>query len=138
MAPPRKSPDEKLAELHQKKARLEAQIHSERARLRQAERKRDTRRKIIAGAVVLEHASQNPQFQTHLNSLLRRFVTRPQDLELFELTTPAAPGDQISNDQGGPAIENQARQQVGIEDQAGGVTPQIAPGEFRSAYDGAN
>ncbi|MBU1255216.1 MAG: mobilization protein C [Alphaproteobacteria bacterium] len=91
MAPPRKTPDEKLAELHQKKARLEAQISSERARLRQAERKRDTRRKIIAGAVVLEHASQNPQFRDHLNGLLRRNVTRPQDLELFELDNPPDP-----------------------------------------------
>ncbi|MCQ0990583.1 hypothetical protein [Jiella marina] len=85
----RKSPDEKLQELNQKKAQLESQIARERARVREAERKRDTRRKIVAGAVVLEHAQKDPEFRAQLDELLRRFVSRDQDRELFGIESKA-------------------------------------------------
>jgi hypothetical protein len=81
----RKTPEEKLQELEQKKAQLAAQITRTKAQVRGQERKRDTRRKIIAGALALEHAEQNPDFRKELTRLLEQHVTRPQDRELFDL-----------------------------------------------------
>lgn len=83
---PRKSPDEKLAELEQRKGQIEAQIQRQKARLRVEERKRDTRRKIIAGALALEHASLNPAFGEELQKLIRQHVTREGDRALFDLS----------------------------------------------------
>jgi len=82
---PRKTPEEKLQELTKKKAQLAAQITRTKAQVRSADRKRDTRRKIIAGALALEHAEQDAKFGDTLKRLLDKHVTRPQDRELFDL-----------------------------------------------------
>lgn len=82
----RKSPEEKLAELDEKKRQIEAQIQKYRARERVEERKKDTRRKIIAGALALEHASTNPEFRAALHRLIREHVTREGDKALFDLS----------------------------------------------------
>ena len=81
----RKTPEEKLQELTKKKAQLAAQITRTKAQVRGQERKRDTRRKIIAGALALEHAEQDTQFGQALRFLLDKHVTRPADRELFDL-----------------------------------------------------
>ena len=83
---PRKPPEEKLQELEEKRAQIQARIDKERARLKTEERKRDTRRKIIAGALALEHAQLNPNFAKELEKLLDRNVTREGDRALFNLT----------------------------------------------------
>lgn len=82
---PRKTPEEKLQELEQKEAQLKARISKAKAVVRGQERKRDTRRKIIAGALALEHADQDERFGQALRKLLEQHVTRPQDRELFDL-----------------------------------------------------
>ena len=82
---PRKTPEEKLQDLEQKKAQLAAQITRTKAQVRSADRKRDTRRKIIAGALALEHADKDTEFGKALHYLLDTHVTRPQDRELFDL-----------------------------------------------------
>lgn len=82
---PRKTPEEKLQELEAKKAQLAAQITRTKAQVRSADRKRDTRRKIIAGALALEHAEQDTEFGKALRYLLNQHVKRPQDRELFDL-----------------------------------------------------
>lgn len=82
---PRKPPDEKIAELEEKRSQIEAQIQRHKARLRIEERKRETRRKIIAGALALEHASLNPAFGAQLKKLLQEHVTREGDRALFDL-----------------------------------------------------
>lgn len=58
----------------------------ENARLRKriSERERDTRRKIVAGSVVLKHAEIDPAFEAALLKLLNRFVL-PRDRHLFGL-----------------------------------------------------
>ena len=68
-----------------KKAQIEAQLKQLDARERQAKRKADTRRKIIAGALALEHAEHDPAFAATLNDLIERFVTKPAERELFGL-----------------------------------------------------
>lgn len=81
--------------LLEKKRQLDAQIKALEARERQADRKRDTRRKVIAGALALEHAAYDEDFGRTLFRLLNRHVTRNQDRELFDLPEreePEEPG----------------------------------------------
>jgi hypothetical protein len=82
---PRKTDAEILKDLEQKEAQLKARISKTKARLTGAKRKRDTRRKIIVGALALEHADQDANFGEALKRLLEQHVTRPQDRELFGL-----------------------------------------------------
>lgn len=81
-----KTPQQKLDELQEKKVQLDALIQKERAKIRTTERKQDTRRKIIAGAIALEHAEIDPEFGTQLDRLLRKHVIRPQDRALFDFS----------------------------------------------------
>lgn len=69
----------------QKVAELEARLNRERAKLTATKRKQDTRRKIIAGALALEHAEINTSFGNELKQLINRHVTRKQDRKLFGL-----------------------------------------------------
>ena len=82
----RKTPNDKIAELEEKRGQIEALIQKHKARARVEERKRDTRRKIIAGALALEHASIDPQFRAAMQKLIEQNVTREGDRELFDLT----------------------------------------------------
>lgn len=81
----RKTPQETLETLTQKKAQLEARISTTKAKVRSQERKRDTRRKIIAGALALEHAAHDAEFGATLKRLLQEHVTRDTDRTLFDL-----------------------------------------------------
>ncbi|MCA0948503.1 hypothetical protein LCM08_26535 [Salipiger pacificus] len=81
----RKTPEQKIADLEQQEARIKARLQREKAKLRDSERKADTRRKIIAGAIALEHAEINPEFGTELWRALRKHVTRDQDRLLLGL-----------------------------------------------------
>ena len=80
-----KSADDRIAELEQQKQQIANRI----ARLRTIEstkaRKRDTRRKILAGAWVLDRAAQDPASARHLKQDLDAFLTKPQDRALFDL-----------------------------------------------------
>ena len=76
----------RLNTLKAKKAALEAQIRREEGRERSRRYKLDTRRKILAGAAVLDEAEHKPEYQATLLKLLGRFLTKPQDRDLFGLT----------------------------------------------------
>lgn len=78
---------EKLLE---RKAQVEAQLKALDARERKRQRQEDTRRKILAGAVVLEKAAANPDFSAVLLALLDSNLTRPQDRLLFGLQEHAS------------------------------------------------
>lgn len=75
----------RLEKLIEQRAQLDARIRDMEARRKAAERKADTRRKILAGALVLEHADINPAFGETLRALLARGLTRPHDRALFGL-----------------------------------------------------
>lgn len=81
----RRTPEEQLQELEKKQDQLKARISKKRAVVRGQERKKDTRRKIIAGALALEHMAHDKQFQATMARLLEEHVERPQDRELFDL-----------------------------------------------------
>ena len=80
-----KKRDEKIAKLELKKQQIANRI----ARLRAIEslkvRKLDTRRKILAGACVLDRAAKDPDSARHLKEILNAFLTKPQDRVLFDL-----------------------------------------------------
>jgi hypothetical protein len=84
-AMPRRTTTDRLELLRQKRDQLDAQLKALEARKKQAERKADTRRKVIAGALALEHFEKNPdsEFGRSLFRLLDEYVVRPHDRALF-------------------------------------------------------
>ena len=89
---------DKLAKLQEQMAKLAAQARDLQAREKDKERKNDTRRKVIAGALALEHLEKNPggHFATQLVALLNEYVTRSADRALFpvlaDMVSPADNG----------------------------------------------
>ena len=79
----RKSIEERLAQ-------LEAQTKTLKARLGKEERAKDTRRKVLLGALVLHRLenTNDPEFTKRLGDWLRRelpgFLTRDADKDLFD------------------------------------------------------
>jgi hypothetical protein len=67
---------------------VDAQLRALQARAKHAERKADTRRKVIFGALGREHYEKNPDSEFHhiMFRLLDEYVVRPSDLfsELVE------------------------------------------------------
>ncbi len=74
---------EQLAKLQQKADQHNARLQAAKARLMEIERKLDTRRKIIAGGLLLDAAAKDKQWAKHLAVLLTR-IDRPNDKEPFE------------------------------------------------------
>jgi hypothetical protein len=73
---PRLSPYEKKKALEQKRKQIAAQIKAIDARNNKLARNDDTRRKVIAGALALEHMDKNPEsaFAGILRDLLTQYV----------------------------------------------------------------
>ena len=76
---------DRLEKLRQKRAQLDAQIKDAEARARQQSRKDDTRRKIIVGALAIEHMTTHPgsTFALKLAELIDTYVTKPSDRSLL-------------------------------------------------------
>ena len=86
-----KSADDRIAELEQQKQQIANRIARLRTIESTKERKRDTRLKILAGACVLDRADKDQASARHLKEILDAFLTKPQDLALFDL--PPRPKD---------------------------------------------
>src|SRR5690242_19400427 len=87
----RRTTTDRLELLREKRAQLYTQLRALEARNKQAERKADTRRKVIAGALALEHfqANRESEFGRVMLRLLDEYVIRPHDRALFpELPAP--------------------------------------------------
>lgn len=83
---PRISPDEKREKLLKERGKLDAQLRALDAQQKETQRKRDTRRKVIAGAIALEHLerNENDPFSVKLRELLHTYVdARSRDLFPF-------------------------------------------------------
>ena len=77
----------RLLEIQRKKKRLiENRIRRQQYRLSLQERKRDTRRKILAGSWVLALAEKDQDAALRLRKGLDEFLARDQDRELFGLS----------------------------------------------------
>ena len=87
-----RSKDAQIDALRKKRAQLDAQIRAVSARQVKEARKIDTRRKIVAGAVVLEHCEHDSEFKVAMTRIFDRFMTRNKDRVLFDLP-PLPDGD---------------------------------------------
>ena len=77
---------ERLEVLRKKREALDAEVNRLQARKRAADRKADTRRKILLGAVVMQEMVSNPgKIGVWANELLAERLTRPRDRALFGL-----------------------------------------------------
>lgn len=97
--------DEKLKKLLEQREILNARIRQQQNRENDKKRKADTRRKILAGAAVLDEASKHPAYGKELYSLLDRFLVRKDDRALFDL--PPLPGKEDAK-QGPSQKQNEA------------------------------
>src|SRR3954470_5497675 len=87
----RKPDDERLAALIARRNRTDAEIRRLKTKNDKTARAEDTRRKVIAGALALEHAVRNPgsDFAQVMVGLLGEYA-RPQDRRLFADLLPGA------------------------------------------------
>lgn len=91
--------EDRRQKLLDKKRQIEAQLRALDARQRSQERKHDTRRKIIAGALALEHAGYDEAFAATLFRLIYRHVRRDQDRRLFGLDPLGGSEPEAANDE---------------------------------------
>ena len=82
---PRANPQERRRKLEEKQARIKAELQRLDARERQVERKRETRRKILAGAMVLDRLARGELAEKLFKADMDRFLERDQDRALFDL-----------------------------------------------------
>ena len=75
----------RLQKLKEQQEKIRKQIRLEQNRLKDQERKDDTRRKILVGAVLIEAARKDTQLAGIIQSLLRAKLTRSDDRALFDL-----------------------------------------------------
>jgi hypothetical protein len=76
----------KLKELIEKRNAVNARIKREQNKLNASERRSDKRRKILAGAAILEWAKRDGEFSSRLMTELKAFLVRDDDRALFGLT----------------------------------------------------
>jgi hypothetical protein len=85
--------DESIAgqrkKLEQLKARKQALEARQNTRLKGEERRRDTRRKVLLGAMLLEQMQRDENVQRNLSAQLDAFLVREQDRALFGLSPRA-------------------------------------------------
>lgn len=80
-----KTKNEKLAELLEKEAQIKAQIQAIKQRETEADRKKDTRRKILIGGAVLAKVKRGEWKEMQLHDLLNSELKADRDRELFDL-----------------------------------------------------
>lgn len=92
----KKSPEDRLMELEDKKTRIEARLKLEREAIRGAKRrehakilnrrrKDDTRRKILLGAAMMKKIDDGDWQQARMRALMDGFLDKDLDRELFQL-----------------------------------------------------
>ena len=75
----------RLDKLKQRHADLQLKIRQEQQKLVREERRKDTRRKILAGAEALAEAKESEAWKDRLMSRLNKSLDRESDRELFGL-----------------------------------------------------
>ena len=96
----KKTPEQRLAELNEQQAKIEAELRQRKerilrqkrqqlAKLTNQKRKEDTRRKVLIGAAILSKVQAGDWTNDQLLGLLDGYLTRNDDRALFDL--PALP-----------------------------------------------
>ena len=78
--------NKRLEELTKRRDQITAQIQALKAREQAAERQRDTRRKILIGAAVMERVKNGKWPEERLLAMMDEFLTRELDRQLFGLS----------------------------------------------------
>jgi len=76
---------DRLKRLEEQRARINAEIQRVRAREQQQTRKDDTRRKILAGSMLLQLVEDGEWPEDKLRTRLDAYLTRDDDRKLFDL-----------------------------------------------------
>ncbi|MGH9344385.1 MAG: hypothetical protein ACRD19_11570 [Terriglobia bacterium] len=131
----RRSIDEQLESLRQKKEALEKQLDAVEARKKETDRKLDTRRKIIVGGAVLAHAEIDPAFCDALQMALQKAVSpkdRPLVMDLMRhggiQRAAARARDEAAQKRATAADRDSAEPPPGPGPVASGKPPGPAPG----------
>lgn len=74
-----------LDKLLEKEKQLKAKIQAIKLKEKQKERKLDTRRKILIGAMVLEGMRNSESYENNIKSNLDKYLTKDKDRNLFNL-----------------------------------------------------
>ena len=74
----KKTLHERIAIIEARKARDQARLASMKGRQKKADRKRDDRRKILVGAIVMVEMEREPKFAAHIRAILGKALTRPR------------------------------------------------------------
>ena len=93
-----------ISELEERLAQKHARLEQLKRREAGEARKRETRRKIVAGAVVLKAAEGDPQLAALLHRILDRGVVAARDRALFGL----AANEDRSESEGSPCPEKRS------------------------------
>jgi hypothetical protein len=108
---PRLNPADKMTALLKKQEEIANQLKQLKAREKDTERKADTRRKVIAGALALEHFAQNPdsEFSRVFYKLLNEHVEdRSRHLFTFLPDPEGTPPGLVRDDPAPPAAPSVA------------------------------
>ena len=90
----RAKPAGRIRQLEEQRAQINAEIQPVRSRESQEERKRDTRRKILEGAMVLDRVARGALPEKLFKADMERFLDQDQERALFGL--PPRPPKQES------------------------------------------
>lgn len=82
----------RLKKLEERKREIEAKMQQIRARQSATERKKDTRRKVLAGAFLLEQVEKGEYSKSDFLRHMDAFLTRDIDRALFGIS-PKSEGD---------------------------------------------
>ena len=77
------STQENVAKARKRVSQAQARLEAVTARVNEIGRRRDTRRKIILGGLLLDAAQKDPKMEALLGELLTR-ISRDQDHKAFE------------------------------------------------------
>ena len=75
----------RLSKLEERRKQIDTQIQRIKAREQQQERKRDTRRKILIGAAVLERVKSERWPEERLHAMMDEYLDKEIDRRLFDL-----------------------------------------------------
>ena len=82
---PRAKPADRIRQLEEQRARINAKIQRVRSRESQEERKRETRRLILMGAMLRDRIARKDLSEKLFKADMDRFLDRDQDRALFGL-----------------------------------------------------
>lgn len=74
---------ERIETLRSRRAQIDAELLRLEAKAKAEDRKTDTRRKILIGAVVMQEMEKRPDFATWMRKLIGQRLTRSRDRALF-------------------------------------------------------